>query len=202
METHDNSLVDRIEPHWLAAFATVLQQCKTLNSEVVCLLAETQSRAINIDLVELAALQAGLRPFSPTLLFEDVHVPGTASLMPDGVYFQAAKRWPHMFPNLSPTYMRSAQAAFDFTLCYLRSEQPMPGPPPGEAARGGGTPRVNRHMYPTKQIAVPEMRVMLEQTKALWFQAISEAGPDPSKESMLHTTATRAIRTCGGQSML
>ena len=103
METHDNSLVDRIEPHWLAAFATVLQQCKTLDTEVVCLLTETQSRAINIDPAELAALQAGLRPVSPNLLFEDVHVPSTASLMPDGVYFQAATRWPHMFPNLSPT---------------------------------------------------------------------------------------------------
>jgi hypothetical protein len=44
-------------------------------------------------------------------------------------------------------------------------------------------------MYPTKQIAVAEMRVMLEQTKALWFQAISEAGPDPSKESMLRALA-------------
>ena len=56
-------LVDRMEPHWLAAFATVLQQCKPASGEVVCLLMETQSRAINVDLAELAALQAGLRPF-------------------------------------------------------------------------------------------------------------------------------------------
>lgn len=56
-------LVERIEPHWLAAFATVLQLCKPAPSEVVCILAETQSRAINIDLAELAALQAGLRTF-------------------------------------------------------------------------------------------------------------------------------------------
>lgn len=56
-------LVERIEPHWLAAFATVLQLCKPAPGEMVCILAETQSRAINIDLAELAALQAGLRPF-------------------------------------------------------------------------------------------------------------------------------------------
>jgi isopentenyl phosphate kinase len=56
METHDILLVDRKEPHWLAAFATVLQQCKTLNTEVVCLLTKTQSRAINVDPAELAAL--------------------------------------------------------------------------------------------------------------------------------------------------
>ena len=139
---------------------------------------------------------------SRNLLFQDVFVPSTASLMPDGLYFQAATRWPHMFLTLSPTYMGLAQAAFDFTLRYLRGEQP-------------GTPPVKRRMYPTKQIAVAEMRVMLEQTKALWFQAISEAGPDPSRESMLralaaqntvmenaNAIATRAVRTCGGQAML
>jgi len=139
---------------------------------------------------------------SRNLLFQDVFVPSTASLMPDGLYFQAATRWPHMFLTLSPTYMGLAQAAFDFTLRYLRGEQP-------------GTPPVKRRMYPTKQIAVAEMRVMLEQTKALWFQAISEAGPDPSKESMLralaaqntvmenaNAIATKAVRTCGGQAML
>jgi len=152
---------------------------------------------------------------SRNLLFQDVFVPSTASLMPDGLYFQAAMRWPHMFLTLSPTYMGLAQAAFDFTLRYLRGEQPMPGSPPGEAGRGGGIPPVKRRMYPTKQIAVAEMRVMLEQTKALWFQAISEAGPDPSKDSMLralaaqntvmenaNAIATKAVRTCGGQAML
>jgi len=139
---------------------------------------------------------------SRNLFFADVFVPSTASLMPDGLYFQAATRWPHMFLTLSPTYMGLAQAAFDFTLRYLRGEQP-------------GTPPVKRRMYPTKQIAVAEMRVMLEQTKALWFQAISEAGPDPSKDSMLralaaqntvmenaNAIAARAVRTCGGQAML
>jgi len=56
---------------------------------------------------------------------------------------------------------------------------------------------------------------MLEQTKALWFQAIGEARLDPSKEQVLrayaaqytvmenaNALAQRAIRTCGGQSML
>ena len=70
-------------------------------------------------------------------------------------------------------------------------------------------------MYPTKQIAVAEMRVMLEQTKALWFQAVSEARTNPTKEQVLrayaaqHTVmenanalAAKAIRTCGGQAML
>ncbi|WP_149541404.1 acyl-CoA dehydrogenase family protein [Siccirubricoccus phaeus] len=139
---------------------------------------------------------------SRNLVFRDVFVEEEAALMPPGLYFQAATRWPHMFMTLSPTYMGLAQAAYDFTVSYLRGEWP-------------GMPPVKRRMYPTKQIAVAEMRVMLEQTKALWFQAISEAGPDPGKEQVLrawaaqHTVmenaaalAAKAIRTCGGQAML
>jgi alkylation response protein AidB-like acyl-CoA dehydrogenase len=139
---------------------------------------------------------------SRTLLLKDVFVPEQEMLMPHGVYFQAATRWPHMFLTLSPTYMGLAQAAYDFTVAYLRGELP-------------GTPPVKRRMYPTKQIAVAEMRIQLEQTKALWFQAITEARPNPSKEQVLrayaaqHTVmenanaiATKALRTCGGQAML
>jgi alkylation response protein AidB-like acyl-CoA dehydrogenase len=139
---------------------------------------------------------------SRTLLLDDAFVPQEEMLMPRGVYFEAAARWPHMFLTLSPTYMGLAQAAYDFTISYLRGELP-------------GTPPVKRRMYPTKQIAVAEMHIQLEQTKALWFQAISEAGPDPSKEQVLrayaaqttvmenaNAIAAKALRTCGGQAML
>ena len=139
---------------------------------------------------------------SRTLIFEDVFVSEGAALMPRGVYYQAATRWPHMFMTLSPTYMGIAQAAYDFTVQYLRGEVP-------------GLPPVKRRMYPTKQLAVAEMRVKLEQAKTLWFQAISEAGVDPTKEQVLRAYAAQhvvmetsndlcrlAIRTCGGQSML
>jgi alkylation response protein AidB-like acyl-CoA dehydrogenase len=139
---------------------------------------------------------------SRNLVFTDVFVGADAMLMPPTLYFQAASRWPHMFMTLTPTYMGLAQAAVDFTIRYLRGEQP-------------GTPPVKRRMYPTKQIAVAEMLVTLEQTKALWFQAISEAGPDPSKEALLRALAAqntvmenaaaltaKAVRTCGGQATL
>ena len=36
---------------------------------------------------------------SRTLLFKDAFVPEDAALMPRGVYFQAAMRWPHMFSD-------------------------------------------------------------------------------------------------------
>ena len=115
---------------------------------------------------------------SRTLLFKDVFVPEDAALMPRGVYFQAAMRWPHMFLTLSPTYMGLAQAAYDFTVRYLRGEMP-------------GTPPVKRRMYPTKQIAVAQMQIKLEQIKAIWFQAVTEAGPNPSKEQVLRAYAAQ-----------
>lgn len=139
---------------------------------------------------------------SRNLLFEDVFVAEQEALMPPGVYFQAVQTWPHMFMTLTPTYMGLAQAAYDFTVKYLRGEMP-------------GTPPVKRRMFPTKQMAVAEMFIMLSQTKALWYQAISEARPNPSKEERLrayaaqytvmenaNALAQKAIRTCGGQSML
>jgi len=139
---------------------------------------------------------------SRTLLFKDVFVAEDAALMPRGVYFQAAMRWPHMFLTLSPTYVGLAQAAYDFTVRYLRGEVP-------------GTPPVKRRMYPTKQIAVAQMQIKLEQIKAIWFQAVTEARANPAKEQVLRAyaaqysameganeIATLAIRTCGGQAML
>ncbi len=132
---------------------------------------------------------------SRTLEFADVFVEHDAALMPGGVYFQAASRWPHMFLTLSPTYLGLAQAACDFTVDYLR--------------------RAKRRGSATKQLAVAEMRIKLEQTKALWFQAISEARVDPTPEQRMRALAAQfttmetandlarlAIRTCGGHSML
>ncbi len=139
---------------------------------------------------------------SRTLIFEDVFVPDDAALMPQGLYFQAASRWPHMFMTLAPTYMGIAQAAYDFTVAYLRGEIPGTGP-------------VKRRQFATKQMAVAEMFVKLEQTRNMFMRAITDASVDPSKSTRLRAYATQytimenaqdiarlAIRTCGGQSML
>ena len=139
---------------------------------------------------------------SRTLIFKDLFVPDDAAMMPRGVYFQAASRWPHMFTTLSPTYMGIAIAAYEFTIKYLRGEVP-------------GMPPVKRRMYPTKQIAVAEMFVKLEQTRALFLRMLDDARVDPPKDARLRAYATQytimenandicrlAIRTCGGQSML
>jgi len=139
---------------------------------------------------------------SRTLVLKDVFVPDEAQMMPRGVYFQAASRWPHMFTTLAPTYMGIAIAAYEFTVRYLRGEVE-------------NTPPVKRRMYPTKQIAVAEMWVKLEQTRALFLRMLEDARIDPPKDARLRAYAAQytimenandlcrlAIRTCGGQSML
>ena len=134
---------------------------------------------------------------SRTLLFKDVFVPEGAALMPRGVYFQAAQRWPHMFLTLSPTYMGLAQAAYDFTVRYLRGEVP-------------GTPPVKRRMYPTADRGSVQVS---QQIKAIWFQAVTELAPIHKEQAFPYAAqysvmeganelATLAIRTCGGQAML
>jgi alkylation response protein AidB-like acyl-CoA dehydrogenase len=138
---------------------------------------------------------------SKNLVFTDVFVPEDAELMPPGIYHQAARRWPHMFLTLAPTYMGIAEAAYDFTVAYLRGEVP-------------GVP-TRRRMYPTKQIAAAQMFIMLEQTRALFLRTIGEARCDPTKAERLRAYAAQytimenanelcrlAIRTCGGQAML
>ena len=140
---------------------------------------------------------------SRTLLLKDVFVPDNAQMMPRGIYYQAAARWPHMFSTLSPTYMGIALAAYEFTVRYLRGEIEGMGPP------------VRRRKFPTKQITVAQMHIMLEQTRALFLRSFSEACIDPPKETRLRAYAAHyttmenanqlcqlAIRTCGGQSML
>lgn len=139
---------------------------------------------------------------SRTLLLDEVIVPVEEALMPMGFYYQAALRWPHMFLTLTPTYVGIAQAAMDFTVKYLRGE--VPGYEDKRYRQSGA-----------KSSNVARMQIQLEQTKALWFQVISEAQVDPSREQVLRAYAAHytvmenanelcqlAIRTCGGRSIL
>ncbi|MBI0536647.1 peptidase M29 [Roseomonas sp. KE2513] len=54
---------DRIEHKWIEAFAEVLARCAVREGEVVAILSESQSRALNVHLAELALLRLGARPF-------------------------------------------------------------------------------------------------------------------------------------------
>ena len=52
-------LTDRIEPGWIDAFEEVFSLCKMRKEETIAILSETQSRALNVHLAELAALATG-----------------------------------------------------------------------------------------------------------------------------------------------
>jgi alkylation response protein AidB-like acyl-CoA dehydrogenase len=145
----------------------------------------------------------GMRATSSNNLdLRDVFVPDDQQLMPRGKYYQAALNWPHMFMSLCPTYMGIAQAAFDFTCQYLRGE--IDGGPPAGSARHS----------PTKQMGVAEMRIKLEQARAMFQRAVGEAGAKPAKDARLrayvaHYTVMEyandicclALRTCGGRAI-
>jgi alkylation response protein AidB-like acyl-CoA dehydrogenase len=139
---------------------------------------------------------------SRNLAFKDVFVSDAEQLMPRGIYFKGAQTWPAMFFTLSPTYLGLANAAYDFTVSYLRGEVE-------------GEPPVKRRQFPTKQITVAQMRIQLENMKSIFARAIAEAKPNPSKDEKLRLYAAHysvmegandiarlAIRTCGGQSMM
>jgi len=138
---------------------------------------------------------------SRSLRFREVFVPEENLMMPRGAYYRAALTWPHMFMTLCPTYLGIAQAAFDFTVAYLRGEIE-------------GAPRSPLRGTPAKQFAVAEMRLKLEQAKGLFYRAIGEARVNPPKEERLRAYATQytvmehandvcrlALRTCGGRSI-
>ena len=61
---------------------------------------------------------------SRVLELDDVFVPEQNQLMPKGGFLQAARRWPHMYLTINAPYMGVARAAYDFTVAYLRGENP------------------------------------------------------------------------------
>ena len=139
---------------------------------------------------------------SKNLRFADVFVPADRELLPTGLYYQAARDWPHMFMTLCPTYMGLARAAFGFTCQYLNGQ--VEGGPPAGSGRDN----------PIKQVAVAQMRIKLEQAEALFERAISEACYQPGTQARLRAYAAHytvmeyanelcreAIRVCGGRSL-
>ena len=139
---------------------------------------------------------------SRDLILKDVFVTEDDLMMPPGIFIKTLPNYPHMMATLSPTYMGVAQAAYDFTVAYLRGEVPNQAP-------------ADRRIFTTKRLAVGQMYAKLASTRALWWQAFSEAQGFPSQAQVLRMYAAQytvmeaaqeiaalAIRTCGGQAML
>src|SRR5262245_2349894 len=56
-------IADRIEGKWIDLFAEVFLRCKVGAGDACAILSETQSRALNVQLAELALARLGARPF-------------------------------------------------------------------------------------------------------------------------------------------
>ncbi len=56
-------LADRIEGKWIDLFAEVFARCKIAPGDICAVLSESQSRALNVQLAELALARLGARPF-------------------------------------------------------------------------------------------------------------------------------------------
>jgi alkylation response protein AidB-like acyl-CoA dehydrogenase len=85
---------------------------------------------------------------SRDLVMEQVFVPAHLAVMPPGVYYQAARDWPHIFMTLSPTFLGIAEAALDFTVAYLQGEV--------EGGPRHGSPSL------TKQLALSEIQMQVQ----------------------------------------
>src|SRR6202022_1153015 len=60
-------LADRIEGKGIDAFGEVFERCAVKKGDTAAILSETQSRALNVHLAELALLRLGARPFHVVL---------------------------------------------------------------------------------------------------------------------------------------
>ena len=56
-------LADRIEAKWIDAFCEIFERCAVKPADTAAILSETQSRALNVHLAELALLRMGAKPF-------------------------------------------------------------------------------------------------------------------------------------------
>jgi len=54
---------DRLEAKWIDAFCEVFERCAVKRGDTAAILSETQSRALNVQLAELALLRLGAKPF-------------------------------------------------------------------------------------------------------------------------------------------
>ena len=60
-------IADRIEAKWIDLFAGVFARCKVAAGDACAILSESQSRALNVQLAELALARLGARPFHVVL---------------------------------------------------------------------------------------------------------------------------------------
>ena len=66
-------LADRIEAKWIDAFCEVFERCAVKAGDTAAILSETQSRALNVHLAELALLRHGADAAEPADRADPLH---------------------------------------------------------------------------------------------------------------------------------
>ena len=64
-------LADRIEAKWIDAFCEIFERCAVKPGDTAAILSETQSRALNVHLAELALLRMGAKPFHVVIPYSE-----------------------------------------------------------------------------------------------------------------------------------
>ncbi|MCP5029409.1 MAG: acyl-CoA/acyl-ACP dehydrogenase [Actinomycetia bacterium] len=136
---------------------------------------------------------------SRNLRMEEVFVPAENEWLPPGHFDAAARRWPFFYMTLGFAYLGLMGAILDETASYLRGE-------------GSTEARRDNHV---KQAGWAEMNLIYERARALTYQVLGDAGPDPDFAALRRAWAAQvttmdgapeiaslAIRVCGGRSML
>src|SRR5947209_20358703 len=54
---------ERVEWKWIEAFCEIFERCAVKSGDTAAILSETQSRALNVHIAELALLRMGAKPF-------------------------------------------------------------------------------------------------------------------------------------------
>jgi alkylation response protein AidB-like acyl-CoA dehydrogenase len=139
---------------------------------------------------------------SRDMVLKDVFVPDEGEVLPPGLFGAMYNAFPHLSPlTFSATFLGIMQAAWDFTIAYLRGQVP-------------GVPGLQTEAA-TKGQAVAEMLFILEAARALYYRAIAEARVNApvaavQRARAAHVTVQRsvvtltqeAIRVCGGRALL
>src|SRR5258708_24353394 len=117
-------LADRIEGKWIEAFCEIFASCGVKPGDIAAILSETQSRALNVHLAELALLRLGARAFH-------IVVPTPRNPHPVPVRSTGASE---ALGGLGPVIAALGQAGFVVD-CPLQGPIPAPATPPIPHAR-------------------------------------------------------------------
>src|SRR3569623_892418 len=111
-------LADRIEAKWIDAFCEIFERCAVKVGDTAAILTESQSRALNVHLAELALLRMGARPFH-------LVVPTPRNKQPVPIRSTGASA---AIPRLAPVDSALQQAGFVVD-CTIEGLMPAPAPP-------------------------------------------------------------------------